>query len=185
MKKLVIGISGSSGSIYAHRLIHKLENLRPQWARIGIVISSNALINWQIELNSSFNLPDGMELYQSGDFNAPFASGSARFETMIICPCSMGTMSRVATGISNDLMTRAADVMLKERRKLIIVPRETPLSLIHLRHMVSLTEGGAVILPAVPSFYHRPDTIQAVVDTVVDRILDHAGFEADILRWGD
>jgi flavin prenyltransferase len=184
MKKIVIGISGSSGAIYAYRLIQKLSGYKDQWSEIGIVASANAEINWTLELGKDMSFPEEMKLYQPGDFYAPFASGSARYETMIICPCSMGTLARIASGISNDLMTRAADVMLKERRKLIVVPRETPLNLIHLRNMVALTESGAIILPAIPSFYSKPTSIDELIDTVVDRILDQAGFEINSKRWG-
>jgi flavin prenyltransferase len=183
LKKLVIGISGSSGSIYAARLLDRLAGYRDQWASIGIVMSSNAHANWNIEIGSTFSAPEGMVCFEKNDFNAPFASGSARYDTMIVCPCSMGTMARIATGISNDLMTRAADVILKERRRLILVPRETPLSLIHLRHMVTITECGGLILPAIPSFYNNPSNMLAIVDTVVDRVLDQAGFQIHSKRW--
>jgi 4-hydroxy-3-polyprenylbenzoate decarboxylase len=184
MKKIVIGISGSSGAIYAHRLIQKLNAHRDQWDEVGIVASVNAHVNWKLELGSDMIIPQGMQRYESNDFNAPFASGSAQYLTMILCPCSMGTLARVASGVSNDLMTRAADVILKERRKLILVPRETPLSLIHLKNMISLTESGALILPAIPSFYSHPSTIEELIDTVVDRILDHAGIVIHSRRWG-
>ncbi|MEO5582586.1 MAG: UbiX family flavin prenyltransferase [Saprospiraceae bacterium] len=163
--------------------MQKLLEYRDQWSDIGIVASANAEINWKLELNKDMDIPDEMHRYQPGDFYAPFASGSARYESMIICPCSMGTLGRIASGISNDLMTRAADVMLKEKRKLILVPRETPLNLIHLRNMVSLAESGAVILPAVPSFYSKPSSIDELIDTVVDRVLDLAGFEISSKRW--
>lgn len=125
-----------------------------------------------------------MQVYGPTDFNAPFASGSARYDTMIICPCSMGTLGRIASGISNDLMTRAADVILKERRKLIMVTRETPLNLIQLRNMVTVTEAGAIVCPATPSFYGRPEGMEEVVATVVDRVLDLAGLPIDTFRWG-
>ncbi|MEP7321671.1 MAG: UbiX family flavin prenyltransferase [Saprospiraceae bacterium] len=184
MKKIVIGISGSSGAVYAYRLIQKLKEYKDQWSDIGIVASANAEINWKLELDRDMEIPDEMHQYQPGDFYAPFASGSARYECMIICPCSMGTLGRIASGISNDLMTRAADVILKERRKLILVPRETPLNLIHLRNMVSVTEAGAIIIPAIPSFYSKPNSIDELIDTVVDRILDHAGIEISSKRWG-
>ena len=132
MKKLVIGISGSSGSVYAHLLIKKLMVLKDQWQEIGLVASKNAHINWKLEMGEAMSIPAAIRTYENNDFNAPFASGSARFDTMIICPCSMGTLGRIAHGLSDSLMTRAADVMLKEKRKLILVPRETPFSLIHL-----------------------------------------------------
>lgn len=125
------------------------------------------------------------KVYDNGDFFAPFASGSSKYDTMIICPASMGMLGRIANGISDDLISRAADVMLKERRKLILVPRETPYNLIHINNMKLLTEAGAIILPATPSFYSKPATIKELVMTVVDRILDHAGFDVDTHRWGE
>jgi len=123
--------------------------------------------------------------YDNKDFYAPFASGSSTFDTMIICPSSMGMLGRIANGVADDLITRAADVMLKERRKLIIVPRETPYNLIHINNMKLLTEAGAVILPATPSFYSRPKNIDELVLTVVDRIMDQAGFNINTGRWGE
>src|SRR6185369_8108083 len=124
------------------------------------------------------------ELFGKIDFNAPFASGSARFNTMIICPCSMGTLARIATGISNDLITRAADVILKERRKLILVTRDTPLSLIHINNMKTVTESGGIICPASPSFYSKPKSHEDIAATVIDRVIDLTGLEQDSYRWG-
>jgi 4-hydroxy-3-polyprenylbenzoate decarboxylase len=140
---------------------------------------------WEYELgNRDFeNLP--FKVYGPNDFFSPIASGSAGYTAMIICPCSMGTMARIATGVSNDLMTRAADVMLKERRKLILVPRDTPFSLIHINSMKTITEAGGIIAPASPSFYSRPTTFEELVLTVVDRALVLAGFELDGYRWGE
>ena len=167
-KKLVIGVTGASGAIYAKVLFDRLQELKDQVAEVGVVFSSNAREVWKLELgNSEFEkLP--FTIYDSNDFMAPFASGSAKYETMIICPCSMGTMARIASGVSNDLMTRAADVILKERRKLILVARDTPLSLIHINS---------------PSFYSHPIDFDALAKTVVDRVLDLAGFELDSYRW--
>jgi 4-hydroxy-3-polyprenylbenzoate decarboxylase len=125
-----------------------------------------------------------VDYYEKTDFNAPFASGSGKFDTMIIIPCSMGTLGRIATGISNDLVSRAADVILKEKRKLICVVRETPYNLIHIRNMETVTLAGAVICPATPSFYSRPETIEEAAMTVVDRVLDLAGFDIKAYRWG-
>lgn len=184
-KKIVVAIGGSSGSIYAKLLLDKLQNLENQWSNVAIVMSDNAKYNWEYELgNQSYkNYP--FKFYEKMDFNAPFASGSAQYDTMIICPCSMGLMARVATGISNDLVTRAADVILKERRKLIIVPREAPYNIIHINNMKTLTEAGAIICPATPSFYSKPQTIEELAATVVDRILDLAGFNNFSYRWNE
>lgn len=187
-RKIVVAIGGSSGAIYAKVLIDKLLILNTQIESVGIVMSDNALYNWQHELETPFNtegLPANFKLYNKMDFNAPFASGSAKYDTMIVCPCSMGLMARIATGISNDLTTRAADVILKERRKLILVPRETPLSILHINNMKTITEAGGVICPATPSFYSKPKTFEALAATVIDRVLDLAGFEVNTYRWGE
>ncbi len=185
MHKLILGLGGSSGSIYAKLLLERLLTLRDQFDDLGIVMSRNARINWNLEMDGTPIESFGFKVYENDDFNAPFASGSARFDTMIICPCSMGTLARIAHGFSDDLMTRAADVILKERRKLIVVPRETPFSLIHLDNMRKLAEAGSIICPAIPSFYSKADTIDALCLTVVDRVLDLAGFNLITYRWGD
>jgi 4-hydroxy-3-polyprenylbenzoate decarboxylase len=184
-KKIIIGVTGASGSIYAKVLFDRLLELNDQVAEVGVVFSSNAREVWKLELgNSDFEkLP--FKVYGSTDFMAPFASGSAKYETMIVCPCSMGTMARIATGVSNDLMTRAADVILKERRKLILVARDTPLSLIHIHNMKTITEAGGIIAPASPSFYSNPKDFEALAKTVVDRVLDLAGFDLDSYRWSE
>ena len=190
-KKIVVAIGGSSGAIYAKVLLDKLEKLADQIEAVGVVMSDNARYNWQLELDTAENTEGWRDypnftFYDKNDFMAPFASGSARYETMIVCPCSMGLLARMASGISNDLTTRAADVILKERRRLIIVSRDTPLSLIHINNMKTLTEAGAIICPASPSFYSRPTTFEALAATVIDRVLDLAGFELDdTYRWND
>ncbi len=184
MHKLIVGLGGASGSIYARLLFERLAQIPDQYSEVGIVMSRNAEINWNLEVKDKSVESYGHKLYHQDDFNAPFASGSARFNTMIVCPCSMGTMARMAHGLSDDLMTRAADVILKERRKLILVPRETPLSLIHIENMQKLTLAGAIICPAIPSFYNGADSIEKVCLTVVDRVLDLAGFDIDSFRWG-
>jgi flavin prenyltransferase len=184
MHKLILGLGGSSGAIYAKLLLERLESIKDQYDDLGIVMSKNARLNWNLEMENEPIESFGYRIYENDDFNAPFASGSARFNTMIICPCSMGTLARVANGLSDDLMTRAADVILKERRKLILVPRETPFSLIHLTNMKRLTAAGAIICPAIPSFYSKPDSIEKLCLTVVDRVLDLAGFNLDSFRWG-
>jgi 4-hydroxy-3-polyprenylbenzoate decarboxylase len=184
-RKMVVGVTGASGSVYAKVLFDRLVELKDQVAEVGIVFSTNAREVWKLELdNADFEkLP--FNIYDSNDFMAPFASGSAKYETMIICPCSMGTMARIASGVSNDLMTRAADVILKERRKLILVPRDTPYSLIHINNMKTITEAGGIIAPASPSFYSRPQDFEALAKTVVDRVLDLAGFDLDSYRWSE
>lgn len=185
MRKVVLGIAGSSGSIYAKRLLDKFTIIQDQIEDLGIVMSNNAKFNWELELGDKGYSNYDFKIYEKSDFMAPFASGSAQYDTMIICPCSMGTIGRVASGISNDLLTRAADVILKERRKLIVVPRETPYNLIHIENLKTITLAGGIICPAVPSFYSNPQTITEVVDTVVDRIIDLAGFDLKSYRWGD
>lgn len=182
--RIVVGITGASGAIYAKVLLDRLTHFSDQVEACGVVMSDNARQVWELELGDDSYRQTPFIIYDRNDFNAPFASGSARYGTMIICPCSMGTMARVATGVSNDLMTRAADVMLKERRRLILVPRDTPYSLIHLRNMTSLTEAGAIIAPASPSFYSRPQDLASLARTVVDRVLDLAGLDVDGYRWG-
>lgn len=182
-RKIVIGIGGSSGSIYAKLLLDKLILVKD--LTVGVVMSENAKVNWEIELGSFDKNEYPFDFYDKNDFMAPFASGSARYDTMIICPSSMGLLSRIATGMSNDLMTRAADVILKERRTLVIVPRETPYNLIHLQNMVTLTKAGAIICPATPSFYSQPSTVNEVCNTVVDRILDLVNLPVNTFRWND
>jgi 4-hydroxy-3-polyprenylbenzoate decarboxylase len=185
MRKIVVAITGASGSLYASLLIDKLLTIRSQWETVSLVMTKNARTVWETELgNQSFKaLP--LTIYETDDFMAPFASGSARYDTMIIIPCSMGTLGRIATGISTDLITRAADVILKERRKLICVIRDTPYNLIHIRNMETVTLAGGIICPASPSFYSKPATIEALASTVVDRIIDLAGFDLKSFRWGD
>lgn len=184
MKKVIIGITGASGAIYGKMLLDRLSALQSQVETCGVILSPNAIDVWRFELGN-FN-PDEIpfRIYQPDDFFAPMASGSSGYDTMIICPCTMGTLGRIASGVSNDLITRAADVILKERRKLILVTREMPYSLIHLRNMELLTEAGAIICPGSPSFYGKPQTIDEVVMTVVDRVLKIAGFEFPSFTWG-
>lgn len=183
--KIIVAIGGSSGSLYAKVLLDRLASLSEQWQSVGVVMTDNGVYNWELEVGPFSREDYPFDFYDKNDFHAPFASGSARYNTMIVCPCSMGLLARIATGVSQDLITRAADVVLKERRRLIIVPRETPLSLIHLRNMVSVTEAGAIICPAIPSFYGGADTKEEIVATVVDRVLDLAGLELDTYRWGE
>jgi flavin prenyltransferase len=184
MHKIVIAITGASGSIYPKILLDKLLYVKDQWSSLAVIITDNAKLVWQTELNNeSYNSYDA-KYYSKNDFMAPFASGSGDYDTMIIVPCSMGTLGRIASGISGDLICRAADVILKERRKLICVVRETPYNLIHLRNMEKITLAGGIICPATPSFYSRPKNIEEIVSTVVDRVLDLAGIRIDTYRWG-
>jgi len=184
MNKVVVAITGASGSIYARSLIGKLLAIKDQWDDLAIVMTENAKQVWETELqnNEYKNLP--LKNYTTTDFTAPFASGSGKYNTMIIIPCSMGTLGRIASGVSNDLITRAADVVLKERRKLICVVRDTPYSLIHIRNMETVTLAGGIICPATPSFYSLPKTFDELAATVVDRVLDLAGFDIRTFRWG-
>ncbi len=183
--KIAVAITGASGSIYAKVLLDKLVQLQAHISAIYLVYSDNAHTVWEHELGTDSYRNYPFPIREKNDFYAPFASGSAGFDVLIICPCSMGTLARIAAGISNDLITRAADVMLKERRKLICVVRESPYNLIHLRNMTSLTEAGAIICPATPSFYSKPQNIEEVAATVVDRVLQLAGMDQlKTYRWG-
>lgn len=183
-QKIVVGITGASGSIYAKVLLEKLSVLKSQVEEVGIVMSDNAKEVWRTELGDNGYEKIKFKIYEKTNFHAPFASGSSDFRTMIVCPCSMGTLARIASGVSNDLITRAADVMLKERRKLILIPRDTPLSLIHINNMKTITEAGGIICPASPSFYSNPKTFEDLASTVIDRVLDLCGLEIKMYRWG-
>lgn len=183
--KIVVAITGASGSVYAKVLIEKLTKLSDQIEAVGIVMSDNAKQVWQFEIGDNAYQDIPFTIYGKGDFNAPFASGSAKYDTMIICPCSMGTLGRIAAGISNDLTTRAADVILKERRKLILVTRDTPISLIHINNMKTFTEAGGIICPASPSFYSLPKNFDELAATVIDRVIDLIGLDQDTFRWNE
>ncbi|PLX12158.1 MAG: 3-octaprenyl-4-hydroxybenzoate carboxy-lyase [Marinilabiliales bacterium] len=183
--KIIIAVTGASGSIYARSLLDKLTGLKDQISDIGLVFSKNAKEIWEYELGDKSFLNYPFKQYEPNDFYAPFASGSAQFDTMIVCPCSMGTLGRIASGVSDDLITRAADVILKEKQNLILVPREIPYNLIHIRNMETITLAGGIICPATPSFYSKPQNIDEVVSTVINRVLDLAGFETNAKRWGE
>ncbi len=182
--RIVIAIAGASGAIYARVLLDKLVVLKDQYDEIGIVMSNNAKEIWQTELGNDDYKNYPFRYFDKHDFSAPFASGSAKYNVMIVAPCSMGTLGRIAHGVSDDLVTRAADVILKERRKLILMVRDTPYSLIHIKNMELVTLAGGIICPATPSFYSLPKTIEEVAATVVDRVLDLAGFDVRSFRWG-
>lgn len=184
-KKIIVAVTGASGAIYAKVLFDQLQLLHEQIEKVGVVMSDNAKEVWRYELGNEAYNDYNFDFYAKMDFNAPFASGSAKYDTMIIAPCSMGTLGRIAHGISNDLISRAADVVLKERRKLILVARDTPFSMIHLQNMTTVTAAGGIICPAIPSFYSLPKTIEEVVKTVIDRVVDLAGLESESYRWND
>lgn len=183
--KIVIAVTGASGAIYAKVLLDKLIELQGQVAQAGVVMSDNARYVWQHELGEIPIPTKPFTFYKKQEFTAPFASGSAGYDVMVICPCSMGTMGRIAAGISDDLVTRAADVMLKERRKLILVVRDTPYNLIHINNMKTITEAGGIICPATPSFYSMPKDFETLAATVIDRVLHLAGFSLKAYQWGE
>ncbi len=183
--KIIIGITGASGSIYAKTLIDKLAQLNEQIESCGIVFSENAKQVWDYELADKTDLSNSVyKTYSNNDFFAPFASGSAGYDKMIVCPCSMGTLGKIANGITDNLIARTADVILKEKRTLILVTREMPLNLIHINNMKAVTEAGGIICPASPSFYSKPGTIDKLIATVVDKVLSLAGFSIDSYEWG-
>ena len=182
-RKIVLAITGASGSIYAYKLLERLNGLEAPLKEIAVIFSETGKEIWESEIGSEFHNEGSAKEYDNSKFNAPFASGSSQYDTMIICPGSMGTIGRIANGTSDDLIARTADVMLKERRRLIIVPREAPYSLIHINNMKLLTLAGAIICPASPSFYSNPKTIDDLIMTLVDRIIDLAGFDSNGFRW--
>lgn len=183
--KIIVGVTGASGAVYAKILFEKLLALQNQLEEVSAVFSDNAKEVWKYELDSTPEQDVDFKIFDKNDFYAPFASGSADYNIMIICPCSVGTLGRIACGISDDLITRAADVILKERRKLILVPREAPFNLIHIDNMKRVTEAGGIIYPAIPSFYNKPKSINELVDNLVNRILHTAGLTTNIDKWGD
>lgn len=187
MHKIVLAITGASGSIYAKLLLDKLLGIKEQWNELSVVMTENAKLVWKTELENDpdvYRDSNVVKFFSQQDFLAPFASGSGNYDIMIVAPCSMGTLGRIAGGISNDLITRSADVILKERRKLICVVRETPYNLIHIRNMETVTLAGGIICPATPSFYSKPKTIEEAAATVADRVVDLAGLKINTFRWG-
>ena len=187
MKKIVVGITGASGAPYAKRLVSVLEE-RVRTKRdveIGVCLSSTAPEVWALECGGDVREAIHAPIWGGRDYNAPFASGSAGWHAMVVIPCSMSTVARIAHGTSDSLLTRAADVMLKERRSLIVVPRETPLSVIHLENLTTLARAGALVLPAAPSFYGKPKTLDDAIDGIIARVLDHLHLDHAIgTRWG-
>jgi flavin prenyltransferase len=180
--KLVIAATGASGAIYLQRLLAQIDCGAHE---VHLVMSAHAREVAKQEIDDLKILPQ-VSQHSEDDLNVPFVSGSARFDAMVIVPCSMATLGRIASGSSDSVLLRAADVFLKERRKLILVPRETPWNLIHARNVVTLLEAGAIVLPAIPSFYSRPSSIAALIDTVVWRILDQIGLpNPAAYHWGE
>ena len=183
-KSIVIAVTGASGAIYAYRLIKKLHNLHNQISDLSLIISNNGRAIWDEELGVSLPSSSVIKAYENNDFAAPFASGSNPADVLVVIPSSMGIIGRIAGGISNDLITRTADVLLKERKRLIIVPREAPFSLIHIKNLETITLAGGIICPATPSFYHKPTTINSLVDNFNDRIIDLCELDIKSFRWG-
>lgn len=185
-RKIVVAVGGASGSLYAQRLLASLAKIKDAGVplEVAVCFSRSGEEVWKHELGAA---PDvGFRRYGLNDFHAPFASGSAGWDAMVVIPCSSGGLARIAHGISDDLIGRAADVMLKERRPLVLVFRETPLSQVHIENMAAVSRAGATILPASPSFYSHPNSIEALVDTVNARVLDHLGVDNKLMpRWGE
>ncbi|MFO8067586.1 MAG: UbiX family flavin prenyltransferase [Bacteroidales bacterium] len=182
--KLILAVTGASGAIYAKDIINKLELADDQIEECCLIFSDVARQVWEYELEEDFPSKFYFPRYDTDDFFSPVASGSAGFETMIVCPCSMGTLGRIASGIADELIARSADVILKERRKLILVPRETPFNEIHLDNMKKITHAGGIIMPAMPGFYQKPLSIHEMVSHFTDRLLSVAGFEINRFKWG-
>lgn len=181
--KFVVAITGASGAIYAQRLLNALQQTGHE---VHVTLSAYAKQVAATELDGGLKVPAEFPTVGDKTMNVPFVSGSAKFDGMVIIPCSMGTLGRIAHGYADSTITRAADVFLKEKRKLILVPRETPWNLVQARNVVSLIEAGATLIPAVPSFYNKPRTVEDVADTVVARVLDHLGVEHELVkRWMD
>ncbi len=181
---MVVAITGASGSKYAAVLLQRLQELADQTEQVAVVMTEAAQAVWKHEMGDDGYRHFPFPMYDRQDFSAPFASGSSGYQSLIVCPCSMGTLGRIAHGSSDDLITRAADVMLKERRKLILVIREAPFHLIHIRNMLTITEAGGIVFPASPAFYMGPATIDDMVRSVVDRVLLLAGFQFTHFQWG-
>jgi flavin prenyltransferase len=181
--KLVVAITGASGSLYAQRLLQLLHDDPRGPHEVHVALSAHAREVAEAE-TGKLVIPDGFAVHGDTSMQVPYVSGSARFDAMVVIPCSMGTVGRIAHGYSDSAIIRAADVFLKEKRKLILVPRETPWNLIQARNIVTVLEAGAEVIPAIPSFYHRPETVLDVVDTVVARVLDHLGLaHPQVKRW--
>lgn len=179
--RILVAITGASGSLYAQRL---LKNIDSSCHDVHLILSNYANVVIKEELSGGLEVPDGVTQHGLKSMNIPFASGSNPADVMVVIPCTMGTLGRIAHGFADDALLRSADVVLKEGKKLVLVPRETPLNLVHVKNFELLIQAGATIVPANPSFYGRPQTVEQVVDTVVARVLDHAGVRHQIgTRW--
>lgn len=181
--KIVVAITGASGTIYARKVLEHLLRA-DEVEQIALIVSH---MGHKVAQHEGVKLPEHpkITIYDNQDMFAPSASGSAGFDAMVVVPASMGSVGRIASGISSTLIERTADVMLKERRRLLIVPREAPYSLIHLRNMTTLCEAGAMILPASPSFYAHPERIDDLVESIAERVIAHLGIEQEHYRWGE
>jgi len=182
--KVIVGVTGASGALYAKKIFENIEQLLDQVEDIGVIFSKYAKEVWDHELGSDSFDRIPFKTYDPHDFYAPFASGSSGYHAFIICPCSMGTLGRIASGTSNDLISRAADVILKERQKLILVVREAPYNLVHIRNMEHITQAGGIIFPASPSFYDKPKSLDDAADRLTKRILKMVGFNIQTYQWG-
>ena len=180
-RKIAVAVTGASGSIYALRLIEKLLQLST--VEVAVIVSETAKSVAKHELGSDILLEQNVKYFDVNSFYAPCASGSSDYDTLLVAPCSVGTMARIAQGTADNLIVRTADVMLKERRKLILLLRETPFSLIHIENMRLITLAGGIIMPASPSFYHKPASLNEVIDSMINRLLDVAQIESSIKRW--
>ena len=183
--KIVVAITGASGAIYAARLISRIQELRSQTSEVSLIFSNAAIDVWEHEMGEFCETDFPFRIYRNHNFNAPMASGSAPYDVMIVCPCTAGTLGRIAHGEASALITRAADVFIKQRRRLILVLRESPYSLIHIENMRLVTLAGAIVMPACPAFYSKPSGIADLAETVTDRVLKMAGFKFRSYEWGN
>lgn len=184
-KKIVVAVTGASGAIYARCLLDRLSELSSQYDNVAVIFSAAAIDVWKYELENEDWKNYSFTFYENSDFFSPLASGSAAYDTMIICPCTMGTLGRIAQGSAETLITRCADVMLKEKKKLILVPREAPYNLIHIRNMETVCAAGAIVYPANPIFYDKPKNIDDLVHGLINRILHIAELQVEKFSWGD
>lgn len=182
-RKIAVGITGASGQIYAKILLDILNNHSSTFAEIAVVFTQTGKLVFDCETGENINTYRNVKIYSNDDFFAPLASGSAAYDSLFVIPCSMGMLARIANGYAGDLISRTADVMLKERRRLIVVARETPLNLIHIRNMEQITLAGGIVCPASPSFYSKPKSVYDVAKTVVERVLRLADIEFDCYEW--